>query len=47
MTTPAMLMMFRHGLRRDGLCAIRSRFRIAGRLLYAACGRLGLRRRSR
>jgi hypothetical protein len=40
-------MMLRHRLRRDRLCAIRRRFRIAGRLLYAARCRLSLRRRSR
>jgi hypothetical protein len=37
-------MMLGHRLRRDCLCAIRSRFRIAGRLLYAARRRLSLRR---
>jgi hypothetical protein len=36
-------MMLGHRLRRDRLCAIRSRFRIAGRLLYAARRRLSLR----
>jgi hypothetical protein len=36
-----------HRLRRDRFRAIRGRLRIAGRLLYAACRRLSLSRRSR
>jgi hypothetical protein len=40
-------MMLGHRLRRDRFCAIRSRFRIASRLLYPARRRLSLRRRSR
>jgi hypothetical protein len=40
-------MVFRHRLRRDRLCAVRSRLRIAGRLLYAARRRLSLGRRRR
>ena len=40
-------MMLYHRLRRDCFCAIRSRLRIAGRLLYAAGRCLSLRRRSR
>jgi hypothetical protein len=39
--------MLRNRLRRDRFCTIRSRFRIAGRLLYAASRRLSLRRRCR
>jgi hypothetical protein len=35
-------MMLGHRLRRDRFCAICSRFRIAGRLLYAARRRLSL-----
>jgi hypothetical protein len=42
-----MLMMFRNRLRRDRLCTVRSRLRIAGRLLYAARSRLSLRRSRR
>jgi hypothetical protein len=37
----------RHRLRRDRFCAVRSRLRIAGRLLYAARCRLSLCRRCR
>jgi hypothetical protein len=37
----------RHRLGRDRFCAVRGRLRIAGRLLYAACCRLSLRRCSR
>jgi hypothetical protein len=40
-------MMLRHRLRCDCLCAIGSRFRVAGSLLYAAGRRLSLRRRRR
>jgi hypothetical protein len=47
MATVMHRMMLGHRLRRDRLCAIRSRLRIAGCLLYAACSRLGLRRCSR
>jgi hypothetical protein len=46
-TSRAMLMMLRNRLRRDRLCTIRSRLRIAGRLLYAARSRLSLRRSRR
>jgi hypothetical protein len=37
-----MFMMFRNRLRRDRLCTVRSRLRIAGSLLYAARSRLRL-----
>jgi hypothetical protein len=47
MTTATHRMMLGHRLRRDSFCAIRSRLRIAGRLLYAAGRCLSLRRRSR
>jgi len=42
-----MMFMLRHRLRRDRLGTVRSRLRIAGRLLYAARSRLSLRRSRR
>jgi hypothetical protein len=39
-----MMLVSGHRLRRDRFCAVRSRLRIAGRLLYAAGSRLSLRR---
>jgi hypothetical protein len=42
-THVAPFVMFRNRLRRDRLCTVRSRLRIAGRLLYAAGSRLSLR----
>jgi hypothetical protein len=47
MATMMHRMMLGHRLRRDRFCAIRSRLRIAGRLLYAAGRCLSLRRRCR